>query len=59
MNEKDKLNFVCKEIEAIYQDFDITVEQLILERQFLKDLIAVSKDEKPFYSLNKIRKLHL
>lgn len=57
MNDKEKLNYVCKEIEAIYQDFDTTVDQLILERKFLKELLKISQDKIPAYELNKIIKL--
>jgi len=58
MNEKERQEFVYKEIEAIYEEIDNSVNQLVLSRRFLKKAIEVSKGAEPNYeSLFKI--IHL
>jgi len=56
MNENDRKDFVIKEIEAIYGEFNVYVGQLVLLKPFLKDLIAVAKGEAPKYNLDEIVK---
>lgn len=55
MNEKEILELVIKELEAIYEDLDINVNQLVLLRDFLKNLLSGTKNTKLSYSLNEIR----
>ncbi len=42
MNEDERKKFVLKEIEAIYEEFDNSVNQLVLLKYFFRDLIAVA-----------------
>lgn len=56
MEDNNRFDFVVEEIEAIYEDFDVTVTQLILIRALIKDLIKVTKGENPSYNLSKIKK---
>jgi len=60
MNEKDRQEFVYKEIEAIYEEIDISINQLMLSKRFLKKAIEVSNGAKADYeSLFKIATLKL
>lgn len=43
MNEQECKDFVYKEIEAIYEELDKSVNQLVLIKKFLKKAIEVSK----------------
>lgn len=43
MNKKEKLNYIKKELEAIYEDLEVNVNQQILLRRFLKNLLDVTK----------------
>lgn len=56
MNEIEKLKFINSEIEAIYEDFDTKINQLVLLRHFFKDLLAVTKGAEPSYQLSEIKK---
>lgn len=49
MNECERKKFVEKEIEAIYEEIDGSIDQLILLRRFLKELVLVSKGAEPNY----------
>ena len=54
MNEDERKKFVLKEIEAIYEEFDNSVNQLVLLKYFFRDLIAVAKGSEPNHQLSKI-----
>lgn len=54
MNEQERFDFIVKELEAIYEDFDANVNHLILVRKFMKKLFEVTKGAEPLYSLNEI-----
>jgi len=43
MNEKERQEFVCKEIEAIYEEMENSINQLVLSKKFLQKAIEVSK----------------
>lgn len=43
MEEKEKLNYARKELEAIYEDLNTNVNQQILLRKFIKNLLEVIK----------------
>ncbi len=47
-------DYIVMELDAIYEEFDKSVNQLILLRKFLKDLLRVSEGKIPLQSLNKI-----
>lgn len=47
MNEEERKEFIIQEIEAIYDEFETSVNQLVLLKSFFKDLISVSKGAKP------------
>lgn len=55
MEIQDQFEFVTKEIEAIYEDFDSNIEQLITIRAFLKITLNVIKGAKPFYQLSEVK----
>lgn len=55
MNEQEQFTFVTKEIEAIYEDFDDKVNQLILLRYFLNNLLSVTKGAEPSYQFSEIK----
>jgi len=52
MNERERQDFIIKEIEAIYGEFNASVSQLVILKPFLEDLIAVAKSENPSYDLS-------
>lgn len=56
MNEKERINFVYKEIKALYEELDSTINQLVILRLFLKNLIDVANGAEPFYRFNEILK---
>jgi hypothetical protein len=49
MNEEARKEFVIKELEAIYEEMDNSVNQLVILRKFLKNLVDVSKGAEPDY----------
>lgn len=56
MEEKERLEFVTKEIEAIYEDLDANVNEQLLLRKFLKSALDVAKGAEPTYKLSEIKK---
>lgn len=55
MNAQEKFEFIEHELEAIYEELDININQTILLRYFLKDLLNVIKGAEPSYQLSKIK----
>lgn len=55
MDEQDRQKFVEKELEAIYEEIDANINESILLRYFLKELIKVIKGAEPSYQLSKIK----
>jgi len=49
MNEEERRDFIDKEIEAIYEEIDNSVNQLALIKRFLQKVVEVSKGEEPNY----------
>lgn len=49
MNEEERKNYVIKELEAIYEEIDNSINQLVILRRFLKNLVNVSKGSEPNY----------
>lgn len=56
MDEKERLDFVTKELEAIYEDWDANVNEQLLLRKFLKSVLNVAKGVEPAYILSEIKK---
>jgi len=56
MDDKEILEFVTKEIEAISEDFNKNVQEQILLNKFLKAALDVAKGAEPAYKLNEIKK---
>jgi hypothetical protein len=54
MNTEERQEFILKEIEAIYEEFDTYLNQLIILKPFIKDLIAVAKGADPTYQLKEV-----
>lgn len=59
MEEKERLEFVTKEIEAIYEDLDTNLNEQLLLRKFLKSALDVAKGAEPIYKLSEIKKFML
>lgn len=60
MNEEERKKFVIEELEAIYEEIDNSINQLVLSRRFLKNLVNISKGAEPHYDnlikiLNRIK----
>lgn len=49
MNEEERKIFVIEELEAIYEEIDNSINQLVILRRFLKNLVNVSKGAEPNY----------
>ncbi len=59
MKETETLTFIQNELEAIYEEFDTYLNQLIILKPFIKDLIQASKGLEATYKLsNIIKKKH-
>lgn len=56
MKKETKNEFITKELEAIYEEYEIYVNQLVMLKPFLKDLIFVINGENPTYKLSEIIK---
>ena len=59
MDEKEKIQFIEKELEAIYEELDANLNESILLRYFLKDLLSVIKGAEPSYKLSVIKNKEL
>lgn len=60
MDDNERKKFVIEELEAIYEEIDNSINQLVLSRRFLKNLVNVSKGSEPNYDnlikiLNRIK----
>lgn len=49
MNEDERKEFVINELDAIYEEMDNSINQLVILRRFLKNLVNVSKGSEPNY----------
>lgn len=49
MDEEERKNFVINELDAIYEEIDNSINQLVILRRFLKNLVDVSKGKEPNY----------
>lgn len=49
MNNEERRIFVIEELEAIYEEIDNSINQLVILRKFLKNLVNVSKGADPHY----------
>lgn len=61
MNEEERKEFVINELDAIYEEMDNSINQLVILRRFLKNLVNVSKGSEPNYDnlikiMNRIKK---
>ncbi len=56
MNKQEQQEFVNKEIVALFEDLDNTINQLIILRPFLKNVLNVINGVEPFYKFNEIPK---
>lgn len=61
MNEEERKKFVIEELEAIYEEIDNSINQLVILRRFLKNLVNVSRGSEPNYDnlikiMNRIKK---
>ena len=56
MNEKDRHEFVKKEAEAIYEEFEAHLEQLILLKPLFKNMVDVANGADSNYESYETRK---
>ncbi len=54
MTEQKRQEFIKKELQAIYDEFNANISQLIILKPFLKDLISVVDGAEPRYDLDEI-----
>lgn len=52
MNDQIRQKFINDEIEALYEELDITIKKLELLRPFFEDLLKVIKGEEPSYKFS-------
>lgn len=63
MNEEERKTYVIEELDAIYDEIDNAINQLVVLRRFLKNLVNVSKGAEPNYDnlikiMNRIKKMY-
>lgn len=51
MKKRQKQEFIKKEMQAIYDEFNVCVSQLNMLKPFVKDLIDVADGAEPTYDL--------
>jgi len=56
MNDKQRLDFIAKEVETITMEVEPLFQQLLLLNNFIKDISKVAKGEEPTYNLNEFVK---
>ena len=56
MEQTETNVFVKNELEAIYEEFDKYINQLIILKPFIKDLMQVLNGLEPSYKLSDISK---
>lgn len=61
MDEEERKKFITEELDAIYEEIDNSINQLVILRRFLKNLVNVSKGAEPNYDnlikiINRIKK---
>lgn len=49
MNEEERKIYVIQELDPIYEEIDNSINQLVVLRRFLKNLVNVSKGAEPNY----------
>lgn len=49
MNDEERKEFVVNELDAIYEEMDNSINQLVILRRFLKNLVNVTKGAEPNY----------
>lgn len=50
MNEKERQEFFFREVDAIYEEINNSINQLILSRWFLQKAMEVIKGAEPDYN---------
>jgi len=56
MNEIERQEFIKNETNAIYEEFNACVSQMVLLKPFLKNLVNVANGASPNYDLYEIVK---
>lgn len=56
MDDKERIEYVKKELEAIYEDLDANINEQVLLQKFLKSALDVAKGAEPTYKLSEIKK---
>ncbi len=51
MRKKERQEFIKKELQAIYDEFNVCTAQLNIMKPFIKDLIDVANGAEPIYDL--------
>jgi len=51
MNEQERLDYAKKELEAIYEDLEANIQEQLLIKDFLGNLLVVLKDSEPSCNL--------
>lgn len=49
MNEEERKNYVIEELEAVYDEIDNSIKELIRSNNFLKASAEVLKGAPPYY----------
>ncbi len=51
MRKKERQEFIKKELQAIYDEFNVCTAQLNIMKPFIKDLVDVANGADPIYDL--------
>jgi len=54
MDEIERKNFVYREMSALYEELDNTINQLVVLRPFFKNVLDVANGAETFYKFNEI-----
>lgn len=51
MKQKERKDFIKKELQAVYDEFSVYADQINMLKPFIKDLIDVANGAEPTYDL--------
>jgi len=56
MNNKQRLNFIAREVDAISTELEPLFQQVMLLNDFIKDVSKVAQGAVPSYNFNEVTK---
>ena len=56
MNEQGRQEFINREVEALYEELENSINQLVMLRPFFQDLLKVIHGGEPSYKFSEVPK---